>query len=412
MRPPAKFNPEPFAYHQEVELSVETLTNLGDGLGRIDGCVVMVPFALPGERVRARVWCNRANYSEADLMEVLDPSPHRVEPRCPLFTTCGGCQYQNYAYTEQLRWKEQQVAEALQRIGGLEAAVEPCRPSPREYGYRSKLTPHYPRPRKDGELPIGFLRRGTRAIIDVPHCPIATDAINAALPEERAEVRQGRRPHRRGGTLLLRECAEGVVSDNRRIVTHRVGSRIYQFVAGEFFQNNPFILPEFVDYAVGQAAGEGITRFIDAYCGVGVFAIAGAVHFQEVAGVEVNTANLRLANGNADINGVRNVTFHLGQSEEIFAHIDFPPAETALLVDPPRRGCDETFRQQTATFGPARIVYVSCDPVTQARDVREWVEAGYRITRVQPFDLFPQTRHIENIITLEREPGSARPVAL
>ena len=130
-RPPAKFNPVPFAYHQEIELVIDSLTNLGQGIGRHDGWVVFVPFALPGERVRARVFRNHKGHSEADLVEVLEPSPHRVAPVCRLFGTCGGCQYQNLDYAEQLRWKREQVAGLLKHMAGIEHPVEPVVPSPR-----------------------------------------------------------------------------------------------------------------------------------------------------------------------------------------------------------------------------------------------------------------------------------------
>src|SRR5688572_23804908 len=142
-----KFNDQPFAYHQELELEISTLTNLGVGLGRVqvgDGkWVVMVPFTLPGEKVRARVFRNHKNFSEADLLEVLVPSPHRVDPKCPLFGRCGGCQYQHLTYAEQLKWKRLQVEELLKYMAGVEFPVAPVIGSPREFGYRSKITPHF-----------------------------------------------------------------------------------------------------------------------------------------------------------------------------------------------------------------------------------------------------------------------------
>ena len=164
--PKKKFNAHPFAYHQEIELEITTLTNLGLGLGRVAltgeaeaRWVVMVPFTLPGERVRARVYRNQKNFSEADLVEVLTPSVHRVTPPCPLFGRCGGCQYQHLTYTEQLKWKQRQVGELLRHMAGIAFPVNPVIGSPREYGYRSKITPHFRAPR-EGEaadlLPIGF----------------------------------------------------------------------------------------------------------------------------------------------------------------------------------------------------------------------------------------------------------------
>ncbi|MFP4069715.1 MAG: class I SAM-dependent RNA methyltransferase [Opitutales bacterium] len=402
---PKHFVPEPFPYHHELELTIERLTNLGFGVARVDGWVVMVPFVIPGERVRTRIFRNYANYSEADLIEVLEASPDRAEPGCPLFQTCGGCQYQHIDYARQLQEKTGQVEELMQKIGEIDHPVDLAHGSPKVYHYRSKITPHYNRPNKDGSQPIGFLRHGRRSqIVDVPQCPIATTAINEALPEARDKARRegGKKRRKRGGTLLLRDVLEGVVTDPQEIVSERVGELTFQFKAGEFFQNNPYILPEMVGHVATEAAGGGVRYLVDAYCGVGLFALSTAKNFEQVAGVEISEPAVRWAQANAAIGNIGNVRFVIGKAEAIFKGLRFPGAETAMVIDPPRKGCDEGFRRQLLQFAPARVVYVSCDPSTQARDVREFVAGGYRVTRIQPFDLFPHTRHIENVITLER----------
>ena len=402
---PRGFVADPFPYHQEIDLQIETLTNLGWGLGRIDGWVVMVPFCLPGERVRARIFRNKPNFSEGDLIEVLESSPERVEPTCPLFTTCGGCQYQHLSEAGQRDWQRQQVAELYQRLAGVQnPPVLPTHPSPRQYGYRSKLTPHWDKPRADG-VPgaVGFLQFGKRQLVDVPQCPIATEAINKALPEAREELRKkGKRSgKRKGGTLLLRDAMEGVVTDPKAVVTERVGQFTFQFRAGEFFQNNPFILPELVE-AVGEIAGHPEIRYlVDTYCGSGLFAISLHQHFERVTGIEISASSIQWAINNAAINRVTNCDFQIGFAEAIFESISFPAAECMVLVDPPRKGCDAEFLQQLLAFRPRRIAYVSCDPSTQARDVKVCREAGYRLIQVEPFDLFPQTRHIEAVAFLE-----------
>ena len=401
---PRNFVPEPFGYHQELELTIDTLTNLGVGLGRIDEWVVMVPFSLPDGRVRARIFRNHKNYSDADLLEVITPSPERVEPGCALFGQCGGCQYQHLAYSAQLDWKHSQVTELMQRMAGIEHPVEAVHGSPEAYGYRSKLTPHFQKPGKGKDVPIGFLRYGQRnSIIDVPQCPIATDAINAALPEERRKIKSGERKFKKGGTLMLRHTLEGVTNNHQEIVSERVGGLIFQFLAGDFFQNNPFILPAFLEYGVKQAAGAGVPNLVDAYCGSGAFALTGAKHFERVLGVEINASAVRWANTNAKVNRIENAQFRVGEAEAIFAHIDFPGDSAAVIIDPPRAGCDEKFLQQLLELAPRRIVYVSCEPSTQARDLQFLLGRDtYRVSRIQPFDLFPQTRHIENVVTLDK----------
>lgn len=407
-RVPAKFKAEPFAYHQELELDVATLTNLGEGVARLDGWVVFVAGALPGERVKARVWHNAKNFSRADLVEVLVPARERVEPQCPLFGKCGGCQYQNLGYAAQLEWKTRQVSELLERLGKISFPVNPCRGSPKRYGYRSKITPHFERPRNgENDFPIGFLAAGTsRRIIDVPACPIATDGINAALPRLRADARSraAKGEFRKGATLLIRETLEGVMTDPKAPVSERVGELTLKFVAGDFFQNNPFILPEFVDFGVRAARGNGECKYLaDTYCGSGLFALSAAKYFDRVLGVEVSEDAVAKATENAAANGLANCGFVAGSSEVIFGKVDFPPDETALIIDPPRKGCDEAFISQLLAFAPRRVVYVSCGPDTQARDLQKILADGrYALEEVQPFDLFPQTRHIENVAVLSR----------
>ncbi|MFZ9682324.1 MAG: class I SAM-dependent RNA methyltransferase [Cephaloticoccus sp.] len=433
--PRKKFNDHPFPYHHELELEITTLTNRGLGLGRValppfapaaadkpapddakdgpalrssalrsEGWVVMVPFSLPGECVRARVFRNHKNFSEADLVAVLTPSPHRVEPRCALFGTCGGCQYQHLAYAEQLAWKRQQVEELLRHLADLEHPVAPVIGSPREFGYRSKITPHF----KVGREGIGFLRQGTRFdIVDVPQCAIATPDINAKLTAVRAttQARLAAGEFRRDATLLLRHADEGVVTDYDAVITEQVGDLRLRFLARDFFQNNPFILPAFTGYVREQAAASGATCLVDAYCGSGLFALSAAPAFQRVAGVELSATSIAFAKENAAANGIGHATFLAGDAAAIFAGLDFPAADTAVIIDPPRKGCDESFLSQLFNFGPRAVVYVSCDPATQMRDLRHFLAAGYTLKAVQPFDLFPQTRHLECVITLVR-PGT------
>ncbi len=471
-----KFNDQPFRYHEEIELEITTLTNLGSGLGRVPrataalperettagfaaedlegvpgienpkseiqnpgGWVVMVPFTLPGERVRARVFRNHKNFSEADLIEVLTPSPDRVLPVCPLFGRCGGCQYQHLAYSAQLAWKRRQVEELLLHLAGTRFAVLPTVPSPREYGYRSKITPHFHPPRQPGEIPpIGFLRQGTRFdLLDVPACPIATPEINVRLAGVRAAVpaRLAAGDYTRGATLLLRHAEEGVVTDYDAVI-HEVievagpvppdtapatlapaigtaGAGVplppaafsplrLHFLARDFFQNNPFILPAFTGYVRAQAAASGARHLVDAYCGSGLFALACAPAFVQVAGIEVSETAVSFARENAAANGITNATFQAGDAAHIFAGLAFPPADTVVVIDPPRKGCNASFLQQLFAFGPRAVVYVSCDAATQMRDLQGFLAAGYALRAVQPFDLFPQTRHLECVIALQR----------
>ena len=402
-RPPKKFVPTPFAYHEEIELTIDALTNLGAGVGRVDGWVVFVPFTLPGERVRARVFRNDKNCSNADLIEVLVPSPERVAPRCALFGECGGCQYQHLDYASQLAWKSRQVGELMQHMAAITFPVNPCLSSEQIWNYRSKITPHFEKA-KDGDLgPIGFLAFGRRSqLVDVPQCPIAMDVINAALPDIRSGLRARANSFKRGATILLRACEGRVETAANATVCEHVGGLALQFLAGDFFQNNPFILPAFTRHVATQAAAGGALYLVDAYCGSGLFALTLAGHFQQVAGVEVSETSCEWARKNASANNIANVRFLTASAEAVFDEIIFPAAQTAVVIDPPRKGCTPEFLEQLVKFGPARVVYVSCDPATQVRDLKHLSDAGYCLSDVQPFDLFPHTRHLECVMTLGR----------
>jgi 23S rRNA (uracil1939-C5)-methyltransferase len=323
-------------------------------------------------------------------------------PCCPLYGSCGGCQLQHLAYEEQLAFKAAEVRR-LAGVAGVGTPVEPCVASPAVFGYRSKLTPHFPRPRADREPAIGFLRVGLpRRTIDVPACPLGTPAVNARLAELRGEVRARWSSYRRGATLLVREASSGVTVDPRAVVTERVGELELQFLAGDFFQNNPFLLPALVDHVVREASAGGARYLVDAYCGSGLLGLAAAPGFERVLGVEVSTTAVRWARENAARNQRGNCTFVAADAASIFAEVPFSGAETTVVIDPPRAGCSADFLRQLAAFAPGRIVYVSCSPETQMRDVAGLLDAGYACERVVPFDMFPQTRHIESVATLAR----------
>ena len=286
---PRKFKAEPYEWHEVVELKIETLSNLGAGVAKPDGWVVFVPFALPGERIRAKVWRNEANCSHADLVEILEPSPDRIEPHCRHFTTCGGCQYQHLPYEKQLEWKTRQVRELLLHMVGIEEEVNSTIPSPKQWGYRSKITPHFQRPKPGEDFPIGFLEFNRRTrLVDVNNCPIAMDEINEALQPIRDDVKRRAAEYKKGATLLLRATEDRVETDHRAPVSEKVGDLKFNFLAGDFFQNNPFILDSFTGHAAEQAKGPNQKYLLDAYCGSGLFGLTLAKNFEQVVGIELS----------------------------------------------------------------------------------------------------------------------------
>jgi tRNA/tmRNA/rRNA uracil-C5-methylase (TrmA/RlmC/RlmD family) len=440
---------------------IESLTNLGFGIARVelddnveDGVkkkwVIFVPNVIPGELVRVRIYRNFPTYSDADLLEIVEPSADRVEPKCSLATVCGGCQYQHITIELQRKMKTMQVQELFERLGGFEKpefpAVLDTLGTDEVFGYRSKITPHYDAPVRKGSRkmqnsgettsgiaceigPIGFKEKASHRLVDVSFCHIATPAINDALvqirEDKREEARRGllKKP-KKGATLLLRD-ADGMVETNHTAyVTTTVKDLVFRFQAGNFFQNNPFMLPTMVNLVVDAAkkessSGNPMTHLIDCYCGSGLFCLGSASTFDVCVGIEVNDVAVAEARENAALNGIQNCAFVSASAEAIFqsqepAKVngteddgvlvgDFPRESTVVVVDPPRKGCSEEFLEQLNKYQPARVVYMSCDPATQARDAKSLVSFGYEIVSIQPFDLFPQTRHIECLAVFERK---------
>jgi 23S rRNA (uracil1939-C5)-methyltransferase/tRNA (uracil-5-)-methyltransferase len=226
------------------------------------------------------------------------------------------------------------------------------------------------------------------------------DTINRELPAIRDGVRARTSSYKRGATVLLRATEDRVETNFKAVATEHVGDLRFQFLAGDFFQNNPFILPAFTGYVAKQAAGGGARFLVDAYCGSGLFSLTLAKDFEQVAGVEVSETSCEWARKNAAANKITNATFLTASAEAIFDSIAFPAAETAVVIDPPRKGCTPEFIDQLVKFAPSRVVYVSCDPATQVRDLKLLGDGGYRLEDVQPFDLFPHTRHLECVMTL------------
>lgn len=490
---PLKFVPTPFPYHFQVTIQIDTLSDMGWGCGRLltktDGTThepntdntekiaaseasilekapkdweVRVPLVLPGEVVKVRIFKNFDTYSEADLVEVIQPSEERVEPKCPLAGTCGGCQFQHMKIERQREWKTDYVrrgilSQSIQGYTSIDTINEklfPTMGTEEIYHYRNKLTPHYQAPVKMGDdeyelEAIGFQQIFSRKLVDVEDCPIATPAINAKFKETRQslheQAKQGllnnkkrRRKNRRsrnvdvGATLLFREAdrdADGnpvVVTDYSEYMTTTVKGIKFRYQAGNFFQNNDYVVPLMVDGVLeaalqpipGSDSNQVPLFFIDCYCGSGLFALSASTKFKLCVGIEVNEKAAEEATDNAKLNNITNCQFVAASAEALFTSPpaltipgfeqkkiqDFPREETVVVLDPPRKGCSGTFLEQLFEYSPQRIIYMSCGPSTQARDAKGIVEiGGYDIISIQPYDLFPQTKHVECLMVFEKK---------
>jgi 23S rRNA (uracil1939-C5)-methyltransferase len=358
-----------------VDLTIEDVAFGGKGVGRDRGKAVFVPFTIDGERVRARIVREKKQFAEAEVVDVIEASPHRVAPPCPYFGRCGGCAYQHINYEHQLAIKSRQVRDVLQRIGKLkDVPVRPIVPSPRQYAYRNRITVHV----QDGV--VGFFRRDSHHLIDIEHCPISHEEVNHALAELRAQ-----KP--RNGHYTLRASA---------------GARV-------FSQTNDEVAAALRDL-IGQLVAPNQQLLIDAYCGAGFFAKALLDRFERIIGIDWDKFAIAAARENATeketyIAGDVDVELdRILQTAGVEAAVSAAKRGgiAALIVDPPATGLSERTRKTIVDLVPNRLIYVSCNPATLARDLRELHEK-FHIETITPLDMFPQTAEIEVVAHLQHK---------
>ena len=364
-----------------VELTIEDVAFGGKGVARDEGKAVFIPFTIDGERIAAKIVREKRQFANAELVDVIEKSSHRVEPACPYFGRCGGCAYQHISYEHQLDIKTRQVRDVLRRIGKIEnAPVLPMVPSPLAYSYRNRITVHV----QDGI--VGFYQRDSNRLIDIEQCPISSPGVNDALVDLRAQKpRDGNYTLRAGGGPLVFTQ----ISDE---VARALADRIAQFIP-----KNQQLL-------------------IDAYCGAGFFAKRLAERFKRVIGIDWDRFAIRAAQQHATVKE----TYIAGDVEDelhnvLVGAVDStdpsrigidgrlgsiaPTSRTVLIVDPPATGLPEGVRAKIVDVAPQTVIYVSCNPATLARDLLDLTKR-YAVESVTPFDMFPQTAEIEVAVHL------------
>jgi tRNA/tmRNA/rRNA uracil-C5-methylase (TrmA/RlmC/RlmD family) len=398
---------------QRIELDITTVAFGGDGIGRIDNFVVFVPFVIEGERVEVEIVEVKKRYATADLIRVITPSPLRVEPRCSYYMRCAGCQYQHVDYAHQLELKRNQIRDVFQRIGRIpEPPIESVVASPQSYGYRNKIVVHGPgRP--------GFWTMRGRSIIAVDHCPIAREEINAKLAEVGAQHAESLQDKH----LTIRCNSEGQVwlyTETRRDHADPLGgeatgeqqvqSTISETILGKtlcaplgsFFQVNQGVIELALKHVRTIFGASGCQTLVDAYCGVGLFALLLADVARHCYGIEIDDKAIGAANANAQRLGLTNCDFYVGKTDRLLFYTlrQSKLDETCLILDPPRSGCGKLVLKTLREQKPRKIIYISCAPPMLARDIKELIAAGYVLERVIPFDMFPQTAHCEAVAEL------------
>ncbi|HEU5298365.1 MAG TPA: 23S rRNA (uracil(1939)-C(5))-methyltransferase RlmD [bacterium] len=439
----------------EVDIRIDRMSYGGRGVGRVDGFVVFVDDAAPGDRLRARLRKVKKSYGEAHPVRIVEPSAERTEPRCPHFGPCGGCLWQHLDYAAQLRAKQAIVEESLRHLGGLEPApVRPIIGPDDPWYYRNKMEFSF---HPGGRL--GLHRRGRwDEIVDLHTCFLQSPRTAEILNEVRAFVlaegiacydprthegllrhlviREGRGtgelliavvtaseafPQARALAVRLAErhpeltgfiwavnpskgdaveVAGFHVLHGRPHITERLGGLTFKLGLLTFFQTNTAQAERMVAI-VREMAGRGVGHALDLYSGVGTFALALAGQAERVTGIEVVAASVEAARENAALNGIANAAFHTADVRR-FDQVPGVGGADLLVLDPPRAGAGVKVMQAIARLGPPRVIYISCNPTTLAPDLRELAAAGYAVRAVQPIDLFPHTYHVECIVLLDR----------
>jgi len=380
-----------------LEVEVERILPGGMGLAHAGGKTVFVSLAAPGDRLRVRVEREQGNVLFASIEEVLTPSPVRVEPPCPYFGRCGGCDFQQLTYEAQLTAKADMIRDCLYRIARLEQVPEfVVTPSPDAWRYRMRATWQIDREQRM----IGYYERGSRRVCDVVDCAVLRPELQARLESVRATDWLEFPTGLQHLDVVVGEHSVSFAPSFAQFETLPLSLTVrgeeYQYNAETFFQINPSLLGALIDFALADAAGE---RALDLYSGVGLFTLPLARQFANVVAVEANSAATRFARRNlqhAELTNARVVTATVTEwiRSTSLDRVDF------VLLDPPRAGAESAVINGLLRLKAPRICYVSCDPATLARDLKKLVAGGYVVQSLNPFDLFPQTHHVETVVQL------------
>ena len=408
---------------QELVLSPSLLVYGGEALGRLpDGRAVFIPFVLPGEKVHVQVVEEKRGHVRAGLVEILEPSPQRITPRCPHFTHCGGCHYQHMPYEMQLSAKADILRDQLQRIGGLQdVPIHPAVPSPEPFNYRNHIQFHL-----DPHGKLGFQAARSSQVIPISECHLPEASLNEVWPQldleplpglERIGLRLGVDEEiqlilESRDTELFEFSVEelplsavhlspagAVVLAGSEQLTLEILGRPFLVSAASFFQVNTRVAEAMVRHILEILPLEPSSTLLDLYCGAGLFSAFLAPKVSRLVGIEISPAACRDFADNLD--EYNNVELYEAPVAEVLRQVDFHPH--AVLLDPPRSGIDHPALDALLAQQAKELVYISCDPATLARDARRLTATGYRLLQVTPFDLFPQTYHIESISLWEKK---------
>jgi 23S rRNA (uracil1939-C5)-methyltransferase len=385
------------AEDETFEVEIERLLPGGVGLAHAEGLTLFVSLAAPGDLVRVKTDRVQGTVGFATIVEVLKPSAVRVEPPCPYFGRCGGCDFQQLTYEAQLQAKVEMIRDCLHRIAKLEVGDIPITPSVNEWHYRSRATWQLD---SDVRL-LGYFERGTNRICDVEYCAVLAPQLQQTLEKVRTYVatKTSRQPRHIDAVLGDEglSVSPAIAGFTARVISRHIADENYYFSADTFFQINHEMLEPLIAAAMGDVTGQ---KAIDLYCGVGLFTLPMARRFARVTGVEANARAAEFARRNVAAAKLENIEIaNLGVADWLKHSRSFEVLEF-LLLDPPRVGCENAVIAGILAMRPRRIAYVSCDPATLARDLKKLIAENYTLDSVAAFDMFPQTHHAETVARL------------
>ncbi len=376
-------------------VKIESVAFGGQGVGRIDGLAVFVPFTAPADLAEIEIVDRRKKFARGRLLAILEPSPVRTDPLCRYYGRCGGCCYQHIDYAGQLALKKKQVADAFSRIGKISAPpVRDMIGSPECYSYRGKALLHAQK--TAGGFHLGFMDITGGRLVDIERCEIVHETINDQIRRQRSLPLAPAAP----GDVVFWSDDSGGLAD---AVVRTVRGRDFLVPRAGFFQANLSLTDRMVEEVCALLAGKKAGTLVDACCGSGLFSVFLAPYAERIIGVEISEKSVKFARRNAEKHGIGHAEFVRGDVEEVLGEMA-KRKETVdvLLLDPPRTGVSGMGLAAAADLKPTDIIYVSCNPATQARDVLRLAAYGYRLESLCPLDMFPQTEHIETIAFLRR----------
>ncbi len=384
----------------DVELKIEKLVFGGDGLGFVGGKACFVEGALPGEKVLARTLSEKPNFTKAKLIRVLESSPHRIHPPCPYIERCGGCQYQHLSYSEELKWKENQVRESFGQVfKSEEISILPIRHGGKEYGYRTSITIHRTTEKNNKPQRLGFIGRDNYSKVLIDYCMLADEKLKGIFT---AEHKLNRREEKRG--FKLDEKGNIFTTDDEKLYRVRIGGLSLWTSSMGFFQNNIEVTELIAQKLAEYLAAIKPARFLDLYAGVGTFPLLAARHIPETHCFEDSPYSVGCLRRNVNELKLPLSGVFSGKVEKTFPRfiLQRPKPGTLVFMDPPRQGIASSLAEFLAKEEVGEnIFYLACDLQILLRDLRHVLSRGrYKIREVIPFDMFPRTKHIEVLVWL------------